>query len=286
MLLVLAFVVENVMEKIPLAFSLESLESNTHILTRVVSLYPGHSDNIYCLASNDLVALSVNDDDSLLPHLPRLSPKSNAEHFLTLSPDLIITRTVTRTLNPSTFDTLERLGVKVLTIDPPKWADFEDYLAVLGSALGVGVQESISMFRDVRQSISESVPVNAKKPRVFLEATSREIRTCAPDSWASKLIDLAGGVNIAADAQPLNPDSALAFWGVERVLQSAQSIDIYIIQSGAMNNSTLDDFRARSWSKALTHAKVVVVPERLISRPSLLGLQEGGKLLLKLFWGD
>ena len=254
---------------------------------RVISLYPAHTENIIALdGASSLIAVSESDNPELLPELPRISPRAGAEALLTLSPDIVITRTLAHNLNPSTYDTLSRVGVKVLTIDPPEWADFPQYLTTLAGALGLNAEHALQKFAALTQSISERVPADRPRPRVFLEATSRELRTCAPDSWAANLIALAGGVNIAQNVQPLRPGSALASWGTERLLQAAESIDVYIIQTGIMNAATLNDFHARAWSKALTHAKAAEVPEMFISRPSLLGLEAGANMLLKIFWGD
>ena len=252
---------------------------------RVISLYPGHSDNICALGGSELlVALSENDDPDLLPSLPRLSLRSGAERVLALRPDVVLTRSFAVRLNPNMYDVLERSGVRVIVLDPPEWEDFAQYLTELAQALSLSPEGALRKFGDVIMGIRAGVP-DKKAPRVFLEATSRELHTCSPDSWAAKLIALAGGVNIAFDVEPLRPGSAIAPFGVERVLERAGDIDVYIIQTGAMNASHVEDFRARSWSSALGSARVCEVPERYMSRPSLLGLEQGGKLLLKALWG-
>ena len=249
---------------------------------RVISLYPGHSDNISAMGGN-LVALSENDDDDLLPELPRVSLRSGAERILSLKPDVIITRPFAERINPNMYDVLKRSGVKVISIDPPKWDDFPAYLVTLAESLNLNPIHGISRLNSALEGLESP---SAKSPRVFLEATSREIHTCAPDSWAARLIALAGGVNIAADAVPLREGSTVAPYGVERVLRKAESIDVYIIQTGAMNPATVRDFRGREWAGALRHARVYEIPERYISRPSLLGLEKGIKILRQIFTED
>ncbi len=261
---------------------------------RVISLYPGHSDNIFAMGGN-LVALSENDDDDLLPELPRISLRSGAERILALRPDVIVTRPFAERINPNMYDVLRRSGVKVISIDPPKWDVFPEYLITLAESLNLNPINGISRLNSalecklntskiVYNSESESTKTN--RPRVFLEATSRELHTCAPDSWPARLIALSGGVNIASDAKPLRPESTIAPYGVERVLMNAESIDVYIIQTGAMNPATVNSFKAREWSSALSHARVYEIPERYISRPSLLGLEKGIKILRQIFTED
>ena len=249
---------------------------------RVISLYPGHSDNISAMGGN-LVALSENDDDDLLPELPRVSLRSGAERILALKPDVIITRPFAERINPNMYDILRRSGVKVISIDPPKWDDFPEYLLTLAESLNLNPINGISRLNIALEGLESP---SAKKLRVFLEATSREIHTCAPDSWPARLIALTGGVNIAGDAKPLRTGSTIAPYGVERVLRNAESIDVYIIQTGAMNPATVKDFYAREWSSALSHARVYEIPEKYISRPSLLGLEKGIKILRRIFTED
>ena len=248
---------------------------------RVISLYPGHSDNISAMGGNEiLVALSENDDDDLLPELPRVPLRSGAERILALRPDVVVTRPFAERINPNMYDILRRSGVKVISIDPPKWDDFPEYLLKLADSLNLNPVNGISR---LNSALAKLKSPSAKKPRVFLEATSRELHTCAPDSWPSRLIELAGGVNIADDAEPLREGSTIAPYGVERLLKNAASLDVYIIQSGAMNTSTAETFRAREWSSALGHVRVYEIPEKYISRPSLLGLEKGLKELRYIF---
>ena len=249
---------------------------------RVISLYPGHSDNIFAMGGN-LVALSENDDDDLLPELPRVSLRSGAERILSLKPDVIITRPFAERINPNMYDVLRRSGVKVISIDPPKWDDFPAYLVTLAESLNLNPINGISRLNSALEGLESP---SAKSPCVFLEATSREIHTCAPDSWPARLISLAGGVNVADDAKPLRNGSTIAPYGVERVLRNAESIDVYIIQTGAMNLATINTFKTREWSSALSHARVYEIPEKYISRPSLLGLEKGIKILRQIFTED
>jgi iron complex transport system substrate-binding protein len=258
--------------------------------TRIVSLYPGHTDNIVALGVGDrLVAVSREDAaEPLLPDLPRLSPKVDAEAVLALRPDAVFLRSLVERMNPHLTEVLERAGVAVHVIDPPSWEGFGDYLARLAEILGTDPNEARRRLAASRELVAESAKKAAGRrggaaPTVFLEATSRELHTCAPDSWAANLIELAGGVNAAEDATPLREGSSLAAWGVERVLAAASHIDVYIVQRGAMNVATPEEVRSRAWGGALECVRIVAVQESLLSRPSLLGLEKGGALLLEIF---
>lgn len=258
---------------------------------RIVSLYPGHSDNIVALgAANKLVAISRNDDKDLLPDLPRFTAKSGAEEILALKPDLVLTRGLAERQNPQLRDVLERAGVKVVSLEPPQWNDFAAYLKELASLIGSNPAEAEKKLETIRSTIAAEVKERSqgKSPSVFVEATAKELHTCSPDSWAANLVMLAGGKNAAADAIPARKGSAVAPYGLERILKAAADgkIDIYIIQQGAMNASDLDVLKSRTWYPAIKNIKCAAMPERELSRPSLLGLESGGHRLIKIFYGE
>ena len=53
-----------------------------------------------------------------------------------------------------------------------------------------------------------------------------------------------------------------------------------------MNAADMDALAARPWYTALKDIKTAVVPENELSRPSLLGLEAGGRRLIKIFYGE
>ena len=258
---------------------------------RVISLYPGHSDNIFAMGGKDLlIALSENDDEDLLPELPRISLRTGAEKVLALKPDIVVTRSFAMKINPNLYEVLENAGVKILCLDPPEFNEFDDYLKTLATSLSINRHLHLErgdreFYGEVSHEVRRRGNGVVGKPKVFVEATGREIHTCSPNSWAANLIFMAGGINIAKDAEPLRKGSSISAWGVERVLKSLDDLDIYIIQTGAMNNTTLENFYNREWTKALKdrNIKVYEIPERFLSRPSLIGREKALKELTKIF---
>lgn len=257
---------------------------------RIVSLYPGHTDNVMALgAGAKLVGISENDNDGLLPGVPRFSMKAGPEALLALRPDLVLTRTLADSQNPELRKILERAGVRVEVIDPPKWDEFEQYLRKIAELVGTPPDDAVAELAKIRAGIRVEAEKRSRgrRPLVFVEATSRELHTCSPDSWAAHLVELAGGVNAAAQAKPLRSGSSIAPWGLERVLKTINSgLDVYLVQQGPMNASDETSLRARPWSGALVGVRTAVVPEYLLSRPSLSGLKEGGAMLIKIFYGE
>lgn len=257
---------------------------------RIISLYPGHTDNVAALgAGAKLIGISENDREGILPGVPRFSMKAGPEALLALRPDLVLTRTLADSQNPELKKVLERAGVRVEVIDPPKWEDFEDYLRKIAELAGTSPDEAVAELAKARAEISDAAAKmsRGRKPLVFVEATARELHTCSPDSWAAHLVELAGGRNAAAEAKPLRAGSSIAPWGLERVLKTINSgLDVYLVQQGPMNATDEASLRSRPWSRALENVKTAVVPEYLLSRPSLSGLKEGGAMLIKIFYGE
>ncbi|NLL35898.1 MAG: ABC transporter substrate-binding protein [Fretibacterium sp.] len=269
---------------------------------RIVSLYPGHTDNVAALGGAALlVGLSENEDPELLSafpglsDLPRLSPKTGAEAVLALKPDLVLSRSLVDRMNPNLTEVLRRAGVQVEVLDPPGWDDFPDYLRKLAALTGLDHEAGVRRLEHVRSELAaeaghRGASAGQSGPkRVFVEATARELHTCSPGSWAAHMVELAGGANAAGAAAPLREGSALAPWGLERVLRTlAEGLDVYLVQQGVMNASTSADVRARSWASALDRsgARVAEIPESFLSRPSLLGLERGGRMLLDIFYGE
>jgi hypothetical protein len=65
-----------------------------------------------------------------------------------------------------------------------------------------------------------------------------------------------------------------------------EGLDVYLVQAGAMNPVTEQDVLSRPWISGLGNAKVVLVPEEYISRPSLFRLAESVDRLFKVLYPE
>ncbi|MDR0383188.1 MAG: hypothetical protein LBH50_04300, partial [Spirochaetaceae bacterium] len=109
------------------------------------------------------------------------------------------------------------------------------------------------------------------------ETTENGTRTASPESLPAIAITTAGGINIAKDAKPVNPLSSIAAYGAEKLLSRAETVDAYIVQTGAMNPAkSMSDLLKRpgfSAIKALRNGKVLFIDEQIISSPVFRYLQ-------------
>lgn len=252
--------------------------------TRIVSLYAGHTENLIAIgARGNLVAASVTDDRSVVGDLPRLSLKPGVEQIMALRPDLVLVRSMQANAQAPLFEKLESLGVPVLVLDPPSWGEFVPYLERLGRLSGHEDEA-----RAAAAGAAKLMSAGAKPSSigVFLVVQGRTLSTCGPDSWAAHVVALAGGRNVAADAKPISPGSAVAPFGAERLLSAGDAVEAVVLQQGAMNGTTSREFMSDprfAGMRAVRAGRVYDVREADISRPSLLRLEAGVEGLRALF---
>lgn len=254
---------------------------------RIISLYPGHTDNIIAIGRGAwIVAQSRSDDAQTLAGLPRLPAKVAAEAILAYKPDIVFMRSMNQRENPALERVLKSAGVKVYVIESPAWNEFEAYLKTLCDTLQVNPQKPLLQLLELRKNMRAMVQrQKGKRPKVFLEATGKEIHTCAPDSWAASLIELSGGINAASQASAVKAGSSLAPWGIEKTISVAkEGLDVYLVQQGAMNTATRESVLKRPWFKAVQQARLEFIPESYLSRPSLIGLEKGSRMLFDIFY--
>jgi iron complex transport system substrate-binding protein len=241
---------------------------------RIVSLYAGHTENLTAIGAGGAIVAAGQSAEGLSPDIPLLGSKPGVEQIAALSPDAVLTRPMMARSQESLYEALDSFGIKVLAIDPPEWEKFPDYIALLAQVAGIG--------GDARKSAAEVMRADAaqggKKLRAFLVTNGRTMATCAPDSWAAHIMELAGLENAARGAVPLSDGSVLSAFGAEKLLAADGEVDVILLQQGAMNTVRAEDFirDARFASLgAVLGGMVFDVPEADISRPSLLRLRNG-----------
>ena len=122
------------------------------------------------------------------------------------------------------------------------------------------------------------------KKRVYFEAIHSKMKTFAPDSMTIFALQTAGGINIAADAEPVRRTN-IAAYGKERIMSHADRIDVYLAQLGEMNRPTVDIIRNEpgcSAIEAVRDNEIYLIDEMIVSRPTLRlldGIQEIGRKL-------
>ncbi len=269
---------------------------------RIISLYPAHTENIAALgAEKYLIGISRSDNypPSIL-NKPRFSARDGAERFLAARPDAVLIRPMLARAYPRLFDKLRSADITVISLQPQnkktekKNAALSEHLAALFSywrTLAALVQcegkgeKLIADFIEKIEKIEQRTKVLQQKesippPKVYFETMHNKSRTIAKGSIAAFVLEAAGGINIADDAVQVRSTN-IAYYPKEKLLSKGEMVDIFIAQQGRMNAITKKSIiteRGYMAIRAVREKKVYIVPEEIVSRPTLR-IIEGVELL-------
>ena len=241
--------------------------------TRIVSLYPAHTENLLRLGlDREIVACSPAD--RALPDRPRVQFQDDPERILALKPDLVLIRPMISRGYPNLVRILEQHRVRVVSLQPTTADELFAYWQDLGALTGreAEAQRMIADFgRSLARITAELRPIPAEgRKRVYFESIHRQMKTFAPGSMALFVLESAGGVNVAADAARMR-ETNIAAYGKERIIARADEIDVYLAQRGRMNPVRVEDITGEpgfAVIRAVRENQVFLVDEELVSRPT------------------
>lgn len=256
--------------------------------SRIISLYGAHTENLFALGGGDgLIGVAPGEDyPPEAIRKPVFSYHDDPEKFLAAAPDLVLTRPMIDRGYPQFVQRLEKSGITVVSLQPGTVEEMLVYWQILGILTGRR-EKAAAMAARFTAAVSELAALTASvspKKRVYFEAIHTKMKTFAPDAMAVFALEAGGGVNIARDAAPVR-DTNIADYGKERILAHASEIDVFLAQSGTMNQPTLELIKAESGFQAIRAVKtnqVYIIDERLVSRPTLRlldGIFEIGRIL-------
>jgi len=255
---------------------------------RIISLYGAHTENLFALGCREQI-VGVSPQEAYPPEAaqkPAFSYHDDPEKFLAARPDLVLVRPMIDRGHPQFVERLAKSGITVASLQPGTVQEMLVYWQILGLLTGHEAQAAGMAERFTRAAAdlrSLTAGIQPKK-RVYFEAIHNKMKTFSPDAMAVFALETAWGVNIAADAQPVR-ETNIAAYGKERILARASEIDVFLAQSGTMNQPTIELITAESGFKAIRAVKtgqVYIIDERLVSRPTLRlldGIFEIGKIL-------
>lgn len=259
--------------------------------TRIISLYAAHTENLCSMgAENLLVGISESDDyPASITARPHFSYREDPEKFIGLHPDLVLIRPMIERSYPQFIDKLKQAGIAVISLQPNGVAEMFNYWQTLGILTGHETQaeKMITEFKDRLKAVQDSLKDVAadQRPKVYFESIHSKMKTFAPESIAIFVLEQAGGINIATDAEQVRATN-IAFYGKERLLSHGPDIDILLAQHGQMNpvdEQTILKEPGFKAIKAVRNGKVYLIEEELVSRPTLRIL-DGIEQLNRLFY--
>ena len=171
---------------------------------RIVSHVPSITETLYALGLGDRI-VGVSDYCDY-PEEAKSKPKvggyytPNIETIVSLNPDLVLTDGYV-----SEITKLEGLGIPFAVVQPSDINDILDGIELLGNVTGEQ-KKADELINDMRSRVAAVAArvSGAPRPKVFyvFDATDpTKPWTAGPGSFADELIQIAGGENIAAQAQ-------------------------------------------------------------------------------------
>jgi len=169
---------------------------------RIISLSPSHTEILYAIGLGDRLvgATEYCNYPADAASKPRIGGFSDVdfEQVVGLAPDLVLVSTIHMS---EVVPRLEELGISVFVINPPTVLDVLDGILTIGLLTGRGLTAA-ELVAEMAERIDAVVAAveGASPPKVFWELGA-ELYTAGPGSFVDDLIALAGGENVAADAQ-------------------------------------------------------------------------------------
>ncbi|MFZ5775826.1 MAG: ABC transporter substrate-binding protein [Thermodesulfobacteriota bacterium] len=264
---------------------------------RIVSLYPAHTENLFSLGlDREIVGVSKHEDfPPAALAKPTFDYRGDPERIMAARPDLVLIRPMIERSQPQLVAKLMEAGITVVSLQPVSIDETYDYWRQLGlltdkaneaEAMVKRCQEELHAIDRIVAAIPES-----QRQRVYFESIHAKMKTFAPTSMAIFALTRAGGVNVASDAERVR-ETNIAAYGKERILAKAANIDVFLAQSGPMNQvdkAAIVNEPGFSAIKAVREGKVLLVDEELIARPTLRlpgGIRRIGHLLYPQYFKE
>jgi iron complex transport system substrate-binding protein len=168
---------------------------------RIISLAPNHTEVLYALGLGDRVVGVTEYCNYPLEaaEKPKVGDFVNTDLELVvgLEPDLVLATTMHMA---ETVPAIQERGIAVFVLDPQSVDSVLEEISILGQITG-REEAADALVTDMQariDAVQEKVK-DAPRPKVFWEL-GPELFTVGPDTFVGDLIDLAGGENVAGDA--------------------------------------------------------------------------------------
>ncbi|MFP4158697.1 MAG: ABC transporter substrate-binding protein [Desulfobacterales bacterium] len=256
--------------------------------SRIISLYGAHTENLFSLGLEDEI-IGVGRHPDYPPRArekPGFSPQDGPEKFLAARPDLVLVRPMIDRGYEPLMKSLEKFGIKVISLQPGNVGEMKTYWRILGRLTGRedAALEMIEKFdKGVLQARMLAENIDEKKT-VYFEAIHDRFKTFTPGSMPVFALECAGGINAARDVRQVRGTN-IAEFGKERIMEKGPEIDVYLAQKGPMNNVDAADIANEPGYgviKAVKEGEIHIVDEQIVSRPTLRlteGIRTIGKIL-------
>ncbi|HEY3218083.1 MAG TPA: cobalamin-binding protein [Candidatus Limnocylindria bacterium] len=231
---------------------------------RIVSIGPSITEFLFALgAGKQLVGTDdFSDEPAAARTLDKVGGiKVNFEKVVSLRPDLVL---IVK-FSDGTIEKLASAGLLVMVVDPQTVGDVARTATLLGKASGTEGTALAAQIDQQVQQVRSRIAGATTRPRVYHEIDASDptkIFTVGPGSYIADLIDIAGGVNIAAKATSAYPQLS-----AEEILRSDPEV---IVLAAADYSAKPEQVAARAgWSaiSAVKNRRIGQIAPNLINRP-------------------
>lgn len=230
---------------------------------RIVSIGASNTEYLFALDAGDRV-VGV-DDFSDEPAAAKSKEKvggvkPNVEKIVALRPDLVVSLKI----SDGSLERIAAQGITVLVVDPRSLADATRTAEVLGTAVGADGRGLARRIQDGIDAVRAKA-ASLKKKRVFHEVDASDptkLFSAGPGSFVHDLIELAGGINIAAGTGSPFPQLS-----PEEIIRQDPEV---IVLGDAGYGTTVEQVQSRpGWSSitAVRTKRIVPADPSLMHRP-------------------
>lgn len=230
---------------------------------RIVSIGASNTEFLFALGVGDRV-VGV-DDFSDLPVEAKAKEKvggvkPNVEKIVSLRPDLVVSVKI----SDGSLERIAAQSITVIVLDPRGLADTVRTAELLGTATGA---DGKALARRMQEGLDavRAKAASVKKKRVFHEVDASDptkLFTAGPGSFIHEMLELAGGINIAAGTGSPFPQLS-----AEEVIRQDPEV---IVLGDADYGMTAEQVQARpGWSAitAVRSKRIVGIDASLMHRP-------------------
>lgn len=231
---------------------------------RIISLAPSHGEILFALGLDErIVGVSTYDDfppAALEKERIGDAQSVNLERIIELEPDLILNYGLS---NDEDLKRLKEAGIKVLGFEPETIDEVMDTIKVIGKITNKE-ETADNIVRDMAEKKASIIKAleGVEKKRVFYEIWHEPLMAAGPGSFMDELITIAGGINIAQDAE-----KGYANYDLESLIEKDPQI---YITSDHVVEINKDSISARPGYEAITAIKegnIYLLDGDITSRP-------------------
>ncbi|KAA5806328.1 ABC transporter substrate-binding protein [Thermoanaerobacterium thermosaccharolyticum] len=242
---------------------------------RIVSLSPSTTELIYAIgAGKDVVGVTNYDDYP--PEVKSVAKVGgyegpNIEAILAQKPDIVFASNLS---GKDQMEALQKSGIPVVVLEAQNINQIYDSIKILGEITGNVEKgnEIINKMKDKIKEINDKVK-NLPKVNVFYVVDTNGNWTAGKGTFIDELITLAGGNNVASDA------NGWAQYSMEKLMQ--KNPDVIITSQHATNANNIKNMPGYKDTKAAKDGKIFIISnDDIVTKPSnriVLGLEEIAK---------